>query len=147
MNYVLLILHVASAIVFIGGVTVSASVFPRYATGEAAVEFADRGGHPAAVAMHRITRYYGRLAIIPPLAGFFLALLLGRLGELWVLLAIGLVALGGLVLTAKIIPLQAALLASPPTDPAARRRAMTYPGLMNVLWLTVLVLMFLKPGS
>jgi uncharacterized membrane protein len=146
-NYFLLILHVASAIVFIGGVTVSASVFPRYATGEAAAAYADRGGHPAAVAMHRITKGYGRLAIITPVAGLLLALSLGKLTELWILLAIILVTIGGIVLVVVIIPMQREMLRTPPTDPGARRRAVGYAGLLNSIWLTVLILMFLKPGG
>lgn len=147
MTYVLLVLHVASAIVFIGGVTVSASVFPRYATGAAAAAHATTGGHPAAIAMHRITRVYGRLAIITPVAGLLLALILGKLGQLWVLLAIVLVTIGGLLLMLKIIPMQREMLRDAPTDPAARRRAVSYAGLLNAVWLTVLILMLTKPGG
>jgi hypothetical protein len=147
-NYVLLVLHVASAIVFIGALTVSASVFPRYATAEAAAPYADRGErHPAAIAMHRITKNYGRLAIITPALGLTLAILLGRLTELWILLAIALVTLGGVLLLWKVIPIQQQMLREPPTDKRVRRRAMTYAGLLNAIWLTVLVLMITKPGG
>ncbi|PPF87504.1 hypothetical protein C5E07_16285 [Pseudoclavibacter sp. RFBJ3] len=147
MHYVLLVIHVATAIIFIGGVTVSASVFPRYATAEAAAPYAENGGHPGALAMHRITRGYGRLAIITPVVGLMLAMLLGRLGELWILISVGLVVLGGWVLVMKIIPTQVEMLREPPTDPEARKRAMLYPGLLNVIWLAVLVLMIVKPGG
>lgn len=81
MEYVLLTTHETTAIVFIGGVTVSANVFPRYATAGAAVPYKESGGHPGALAMHRITKGYGRLAVIAPALGFLLALLLSRLDE------------------------------------------------------------------
>lgn len=147
MEYVLLIIHVATAIVFIGGVTVSASVFPRYATAEAAAPYADSGGHPAALAMHRITKGYGRLAVITPVAGFLLALVLGRLTELWILISIVLVAIGGTLLLWKVIPIQREMLQSPPTDKRVRARAMSYAGSLNAVWLTILILMITKPGG
>jgi len=147
MNYFFLIIHVASAILFIGGVTVSTSLFPRYATGADAAAFAEKGGHPAAVAMHRITYVYGRLAIITPVAGLLLAVMLGRLMELWVLLSIALVAAGSVLLVVQIIPMQREMLKNPPVDGKARGRAMGYAGMLNVIWLAVLVLMFLKPGA
>lgn len=147
MEYVLLVIHITTAIIFIGGVTVSASVFPRYATAEAAAPYRAAGGHPAALAMHRITKGYGRLSVITPMVGLALALLLGRLAEAWILVSIGLVVLGGWVLVAKIIPTQRAMLLNPPADPGARRRAMFHPGFLNVIWLTILILMITKPGS
>jgi len=147
MAYVLLVIHIATAIIFIGGITVSASVFPRYATAAAAAPFTAVGGHPGAHAMHRITKGYGRLAIITPVVGLILALVLGLLREPWILISIGLVVLAGFVLIAKIIPTQREMLRHPPTDPDARKRAMLHPGLLNMIWLTVLVLMITKPGG
>lgn len=147
MTSFLLVVHVATAIVFIGALTVSASVFPRYATGEAAAAYAGSGGHPAAVAMHRITKGYGRLAIISPATGLVLALLLGRLSELWILASIALVTLGGFLLVYKLIPLQAHMLREPPTDPEARKRAILHAGNLNIIWLTVLILMITKPDG
>lgn len=147
MEYVLLVLHIATAIVFIGGVTVSASIFPRYAMAEAAAPYEATGGHPGALAMHRITKGYGRLAVITPAIGFILALILGRLDELWILISIGLVVLGGVVLVVKIIPMQQEMLREPPTDPQVRKRAVGYAGLLNAIWLTILVLMITKPGG
>lgn len=147
MEYVLLVVHVATAIVFIGGVTVSASVFPRYATAEAAAPYAEQGGHPAALAMHRITSVYGRLAAITPAVGLVLALILGKLGELWVLLALVLVAVGGVILLAVVIPMQREMLREPPTDPRARARAVGWAGTLNAVWLTILILMLTKPGG
>lgn len=147
MEYVLLVIHIATAIVFIGGVTVSASVFPRFATAEAAAPYAEAGGHPTAFTMHRITKGYGRLAIITPVAGFALALLLGRLAEPWILISLALVVIGGILLLTKIIPTQREMLSDPPTDPRARGRAMGSAGLLNLVWLTTLILMITKPGG
>lgn len=147
MNYFLLFLHIASAIVFIGGVTVSASLFPRYATAEAAAPYAASGGHPAALAMHRITKGYGRLALITPLAGLALAFSLGVVGQLWIILSIVLVAIGGALLIWRVIPIQKEMLRNPPTDPRVRGRAMASAGLLNTVWFAILILMVIKPGG
>jgi len=147
MYYLLLIVHVATAIIFIGGVSVSTSLFPRYATGEAAARYAEHGGNPAALAMHRITFFYGRLSLITPVVGLLLAFVVGRAGELWILLSILLVAAAGALLMLRIVPLQRAMLAAPPTDPRTRGRAMGYAGLLNLIWVAILVLMFVQPGS
>jgi len=147
MPYVLLVIHIATAIVFIGGVTVAASVFPRYATADAAAGHESTGGHPTALAMHRITKGYGRLAIITPVVGLTLALVLGRVTELWILLSIVLVAIGGALLVWRIIPMQKQMLADPPSDPKARGRAVASAGLLNTVWLVILILMVTKPGA
>ena len=97
--------------------------------------------------MHRITKGYGRLAVITPAIGFILALLLGRLDELWILISIGLVVFGGAVLLVKIIPMQQEMLREPPTDPQVRKRAVGWAGLLNAIWLSILVLMITKPGG
>jgi hypothetical protein len=146
MNHFLLIIHVATAIVFVGALTVSASVFPRYATADAAAAYADRGGHPVAIAMHRITRVYGRLAAITPLMGLVLALILGKLGQPWILISLALVTIGAALLVFAIIPTQKQMLRTPGTA-ADRKRAMGYAGALNVVWLTVLVMMITKPGG
>lgn len=143
--FILLILHVGTAIVFIGGLTVAASVFPRFVTPEAVAPYTDTGVHPAAVALHAVTRRYGRLAIVPPILGFSLAALLGRLDELWILLAIGLILVGAVVLTRVVIPVQGRLLANPRPD--ARKRAASVAGMLNLIWFTVLILMITKPGA
>lgn len=143
--FILLILHVGTAIVFIGGLTVATSVFPRFVTPEAVAPYAEAGAHPAAVALHTVTRRYARLAIVPPILGFSLAALLGRLDELWILLAIGLILVGAVVLTRVVIPVQERLLTDP--QPDARKRAASVAGMLNLIWFTVLILMITKPGS
>ena len=84
MAYFLLVVHIATAIVFIGALTISVSLFPRYAAAAPDVDDKSHDAHPVALAMHRITKVYGRLAIIPPAVGITLAVVLGRLDELWI---------------------------------------------------------------
>ncbi|AMY20682.1 MULTISPECIES: hypothetical protein [Nocardiaceae] len=145
MTHVLLVIHIATAIIFIGALTVSASVFPRYATGDAAAAYADKRGHPVAIEMHRITKAYGRLAGITPLVGAVLAVATGQLTQLWVLLSIALVVLGAGLLVWKVIPTQQRMLQDPPTDPKARGRAVGQAGYLNMIWIVVLALMITKP--
>lgn len=142
MHSVLLIIHIASAIIFIGAITVATSLFPRYATNASA------GGADHAVArlLHRITYGYGRLALITPVAGFLLALVTGRASELWILLSIALVAVGGGLLAFRIVPLQRQLLADPHGAPKARGQLGAASGIVNLTWLAVLVLMVTQPG-
>ncbi len=143
MTSVLLVVHIATAIVFIGALTAAASIFPRFVD-EQDPEHVDQ--HRAvAVQMHRITSGYGRLAVITPLAGLTMAVIGGKTGELWILLAIILSAVAGLVLVAPLIPAQKAALKMP--SPEARRQCFSYAGLLNLLWITILVLMITKPGS
>ena len=98
MAYFLLIVHIATAIVFIGALTISVSLFPRYAAADPDVDDKSHDAHPVALAMHRITKVYGRLAIIPPAVGITLAVVLGRLDELWIILSVALSLIGGALL-------------------------------------------------
>ncbi|MBT0768720.1 hypothetical protein KIH74_07270 [Kineosporia sp. J2-2] len=146
MNDVYLFIHVATAILFIGAVAVATSLFPRYATGDDAAGFVGSGGHPAAVAMHRITRLYGLLAVISPVAGLILAIRWHALGHTWVWLSLVLVVIAWALLLLAIIPQQEKLLREVPADPAkARGRAAAFAGVFNLLWFVVLVLMYAKP--
>ncbi len=44
-----------------------------------------------------------------------------------------------------LIPAQKAALTTP--SPEARKRCFSYAGLLNLLWMSILVLMITKPGS
>jgi hypothetical protein len=143
MTSVLLVVHIATAIIFIGALTASASIFPRFVDGQDP-DHADQH-HAVAVQMHRITNGYGRLAVITPVAGLALAIIGGKIGELWVLLAIVLSAVAGLVLIVRLIPAQKAALIAP--SPEARRLCFSNAGLLNLVWIAILVLMITKPGG
>lgn len=134
MEPLLLSVHVVAGILFVGPVAVTTSLFPRYAheTG-------------AAQALHRITRVYGLLAITVPTVGLMLAVHQDRLSDAWVVVAMLLTAVAGLLLALRIAPLQARALADPAT--AELKRLNMLAGVFNLLWAAVVVLMVVRPGS
>ncbi|GGK67421.1 membrane protein [Planomonospora parontospora subsp. parontospora] len=99
-----------------------------------------------AVAMHRVTRGYGVLAVIVPVVGIVLAFVQGRIGEIWISVSMALTAAAGGLLTLWIRPLQSEALADP--DDGGRLRTLgMLAGVYNLLWAAVVVLMIVRPGS
>jgi hypothetical protein len=154
---VLLSVHVLAAIVFVGGSAVAASLFPRYAPVAAAVPAgggaAEPDGEPdggrsraVAVALHRITRVYGVLGLVVPVAGIVLAVVQGRMGEIWITIAMVLTVLAGVLLALAIAPMQRDALAAPDDGRQLRRLGMLA-GVYNLLWAVVVVLMIVRPGG
>jgi hypothetical protein len=146
----LLSVHVVAGILFVGGSAVAASLFPRYAPVAATVPAgaAPEGERNEAVALllHRITRVYGLLGIAVPVVGIVLAVVQGRMAEVWVNVAMLLTAAAGLLLALVIYPRQKAALAEP--DGGARLRSLAmYAGIYNLLWVVVVVLMIVRPGA
>lgn len=141
MNTVLLAVHILAAILFIGPVTVAASLFPRYVISEGAAG----DGFPVARLLHRITRVYGLIAIVVPLFGLTLASRLGILGQVWVIASMTLTAIAGILLLVAIYPGQRTALASPRSDELGMLRATT--GAFGLCWSIVVVLMIVRPGS
>jgi hypothetical protein len=172
MNAVLLSLHVVAAIVLIGPITVAASVFPRYARLAAAPVPADggtvqyrsmtpEGAWAVAAAMHRISRGYAIPALAVPVFGVGVGSALGVLTQRWVLVSMALTALAGVLLVAGIVPGQRQVLARASagraeslTHPAAAdanasqlRRLGMVTGGFSIIWVVVVVLMIVRPGS
>ena len=102
--------HVLAGIVFVGGSAVAASLLPRDAPVAAGVAVGPAGvdaptgpttgpggrAQPAvAVVMDRITRVYGILGVIVPVVGIALAIVQGRMGEVWINVAMVLTAVAG----------------------------------------------------
>jgi hypothetical protein len=156
----LLSVHVLAGIVFVGGSAVAASLFPRYAP-IAAVAVPARGpeapadapadggegrSRAVAVALHRITRGYGIFGVVVPVVGIALALVQGRMGEIWINIAMVLTALAGALLAFLIYPGQRDALAEP--DAGKRLRSLSMlAGVYNLLWAIVVVLMIVRPGA
>ena len=136
MEALLLSVHVVAGILFVGPVAVSASLFPRYAP---------EAGQVAQV-LHRITRVYGLLAVIVPVVGLALAFAQGRTTEVWVLVAMLLTAISGGLLAWQITPRQRDALATPGSTAGLRQLGMLT-GAFNLLWMVVVVLMIVRPGS
>ncbi|MEJ3655632.1 hypothetical protein WEH80_21920 [Actinomycetes bacterium KLBMP 9759] len=152
MEGLLLSLHVLAGIVFVGGSAVATSLFPRYAPVAVAVpaggpaETASERNPAVAVLLHRITRVYGLIGIVVPVIGIALALVQGRMGEIWINISMVLTLAAGLVLAFLIHPRQRLALAEP--DDGKRLRALgMLSGIYNLLWAAVVVLMIVRPGA
>jgi hypothetical protein len=152
MESFLLSVHVLAAILLVGPVAVTTSAFPRYAprtlasVGAADCGAADSGDPGTARMLLRITRGYGRLALVVPVVGLLLATVQGRTTEIWILVAMVLTAAAGALLVLQIVPRQEQALGAP-DDGTQLRRLGTLAGVFNVLWAAVVVLMIVRPGA
>ncbi|WP_285777879.1 hypothetical protein [Microtetraspora sp. NBRC 13810] len=158
MEDVLLSLHVLAGIVFVGGSAVAASLFPRYApvavavpSGAGAPPVAGTGepgdrNRAVAVVLHRITRVYGIFGVVVPVAGIALGVVQGRMGEIWINIAMVLTVAAGALLAMVIYPRQGEALSDP--DDGRRLRSLSmFAGIYNLLWAVVVVLMIVRPGA
>lgn len=136
----LLIVHIAGSILFIGPTTLATSVFARYA---------GRDTLDVARAMHSVSRTYGTAALVVPAAGFVLAAQEGVLARGWVLLAIGLFVVALAILGAVIVPAQARALDAIETGgdvpDGTRTTLRVSAGLYAAAWVAILALMVAKP--
>ncbi|WP_026129230.1 membrane protein [Nocardiopsis prasina] len=144
MEALLLSVHVVAGILFVGPVAVATSLFPRYAPVTDAAQI-ERGPETARL-LHRITRVYGALALVVPVVGLVLAIVQGRTTEIWIVVAMVLTAVAGALLVLQISPRQRDALASPDDGTQLRRLSMVV-GVFNLLWVVVVVLMIVRPGS
>lgn len=147
MQHLLLSVHVVAGIVFVGGSAVATSLFPRYAP--VAVGGPDpesARSRSVAVALHRITGNYAKLAIIVPVIGIVLATIQGRMNEIWITTAMVTTAIAGGLLAVQIYPIQREALDRPDDGKRLRVLAMLA-GIYNLLWTAVVVLMIVRPGS
>lgn len=162
----LLSVHVVAAVVFVGSVTVAVSLFPRYAR-LALDETTAPTAVPGVQLLHRVTRVYAVLALAVPVFGLAVAAQLDVLGDAWVQVSMALTLLAGVLLAGVVLPGQRRVIAvvspapvGPPGDGAGvaapgriadtaalvRRLAMVS-GVFNLVWVTVVVLMIVRPGS
>ncbi|MET9485867.1 hypothetical protein [Nocardia sp. NPDC006630] len=144
MEKALLSIHVLAAIVLVGGSAVAASLFPRYAP--VAGPPAEERNLAVAKAFHRITGSYALLSLVVPVVGIILAEVQGRMGEIWITLAMALTFLAGGLLAAFIHPLQREALDKPDAGERLRKLSMLA-GIYNLLWAAVVVLMIVRPGA
>src|SRR5690349_18433353 len=135
MNKVLLSIHVLAAIIFVGPVTVAATMFPPLARKFLA---ADDPDSPVLRMLHRITRVYAIGAIIVPVFGIAVGAGLGDLGEYWLTISMVLTAAAAAVLVFLVLPAQSRVLDATPEGraallPQARALSMTT-GIFALLW-------------
>lgn len=140
MTALLLSVHVIAAIVFIGPVTVAASLFPRYA----------REGNTAVVdALHRVSRVYAVLGVSVPAFGLATGAAMGVLGDAWLIASILLTAGAAALLALVVLPGQSRVvdaLHADGTTAVSPRLAMAS-GVFALTWAVVVVLMIVRPGS
>jgi hypothetical protein len=157
MTKLLLALHVLTAVLAVGPVTVAASMFPK------ALRHAQTDpGDPAALAtlrtLHRICRVYAAVGVAVPVLGFATASSLGVLNSVWLITSIILTGCAAAVLAVLLLPGQRSALDAVGTaaaggsgtvalDRRAGARLAMLTGTFNLLWATVTVLMIIRPGS
>ncbi|CDO85783.1 hypothetical protein AWC29_10760 [Mycobacterium triplex] len=162
MNAFLLSVHVVAAILAIGPVAVAASMFPRVARA-AIIDPDDRRASAAAFVLHRIVKVYMTIGIVVPVFGVATAASMGVLGDAWLLISIAITALAVAVLATLIVPGQRLALESIDTGrcsgaavadgtgdfPSLRLtgRLGMQTGMFNLLWVVVVILMIVRPGS
>lgn len=157
MTAALLAVHVLAAVVMVGPITVAASTFPRYARA-AGTPSADpvqrQAARASAAAMYQISRTYAVLSVAVPVFGIATAVALDVLTQSWVLVSMLLTVVAGLLLALAVVPLQRRVLgrvtaptaeADPVSRSIARLAALT--GTFNLIWVLVVVLMIVRPGS
>jgi uncharacterized membrane protein len=153
MTALLLSLHVLAAILTVGPVAITASMFPRIARRALATPDDGHAGAAARI-LHRITRVYAAVGVAVPVLGYATGASLGVLSDSWLITSMVLTAAAAAVLILLVLPgqrrvveaLDAARPAEPPEDGTTRRLAM-HAGVFNLLWAVVVVLMIYRPGS
>ena len=151
MTGLLLAIHVVAAILTIGPVTVSSSMFPpALRAALAAPEDARKSG--VVMVLARTTRVYSVIGIIVPVFGLATGASLGVLGDPWLIASIILTVAAAAILLGLIIPAQRQALALVGTGPApagvvAPGALARNTGIFNLLWVIVVVLMIYRPGS
>jgi hypothetical protein len=153
MTALLLSLHVLAAILTVGPVAITASMFPRTARRALAAPDDAHAGAAARI-LHRITRVYAAVGVAVPVLGYATGASLGVLSDPWLITSMVLTAAAAAVLILLVLPgqrrvveaLDAPRPAEPPEDGTTRRLAM-HAGIFNLLWAVVVVLMIYRPGS
>lgn len=135
MTKFLLSLHVIVAILAVGPIAVAASLFPR---------FARESPTGVTAFLHRTCRTYAVVGVAVPVFGVATGIALGALGDAWLLASVALTAIAAGLLALGILPVQRRVLAG---DTGAGARLAMSTGAFNLLWVAVVVLMIVRPGS
>lgn len=145
MSGVLLTVHVVAALLTLGPVAVAGSLFPKPARALVA-DAADPGARAVATVLHRICHVYSIVSLAVPTFGVALAYELDSLGEVWLLVSIGLTAVAAAILAFGVLPEQREVLRGNGTAASPRRLALLV-GLFNLVWVAVAVLKVVQPGA
>lgn len=152
MSAFLLSVHVLAAILTIGPVAVTASMFPRFARLALDGPADPRRGAVVRI-LHRITRGYAVIGVLVPVFGLATGASIGVLGDVWLIVSIVLTAGAGAVLVGVVLPSQRRTLRCLDEGAESADLARVAPrlgmhtGIFNLLWAIVVVLMIYRPGS
>jgi uncharacterized membrane protein len=137
----LLVVHVAGAVLFLGPTTAATSGFARHVTA---------GNLDAARDARRITRTYGPASMVVPAVGIVLAATNGLLTELWVHLSLGLFVVAAVLVEAMHRPAQEAALtaleAGRTVEQSVHTRLRASAGGFALAWVIIVWLMVAKPS-
>ncbi|MFD4602017.1 DUF2269 family protein [Streptomyces sp. NPDC058464] len=153
----LLSVHVLGAILLIGPVTVAASLFPRFARQALADGPEQQSAKSAVRLLHRICRVYAVAGISVPAFGVGTAQVMGVMGSAWLIASMALTAVAAVLLGIAVLGTQDNVVnqldRSDPTQSATESLIARLPrlsmitGLFALVWLVVVVLMIVRPGS
>jgi hypothetical protein len=151
MNKFLLSVHVLAAIIFVGPVTIAASMFPPIARRTLTAQAPDVA---VLTVLHRISRVYAIGGLTVPLFGLAVAGGMGVMGDYWLIISMILTLVAAAVLAFVVLPTQSRVLAAAGAEPdvraallpRAKALSMTT-GIFALLWAVVVVLMIVRPGS
>ncbi|QGU01753.1 hypothetical protein CKALI_04370 [Corynebacterium kalinowskii] len=147
----MLILHILTAILFLGPVTVATSTFHVKAL---AAHNRDTDARGAAALLHKISSTYGMLSLLVPLLGIAEFIAEGLFSEGQFHAAIGLSVVAWAVLFFLILPRQRKMIAALGLDAEAgateiadwkkaKGQLSMFAGIFNLLWLVTAGLMFI----
>ncbi|MET7350884.1 DUF2269 family protein [Streptomyces mirabilis] len=157
MAKILLSIHVLTAILLIGPVTIAASLFPRYARRALADGPEQQSAEGSVRLLHRICRVYAVAGISVPAFGIGTAEVMGVMGSAWLIASMALTAVAAVLLGVAVLGTQdnvVTQLDKPDRTPTAAEaliarlpRLSMITGLFALTWLIVVVLMIVRPGS
>lgn len=145
MTGILLTAHVIAAILTLGPVAVTGSMFPTFAR-TLVEDPTDEGARAVARTLHRICRVYSLIGIAIPTFGIIVAIERHEFNQTWLIVSIALTAVAAAVLVLGVLPAQRRVL-SGATEKSTVSRIAMLTGLFNLAWVIIAVLMVLQPGA
>jgi hypothetical protein len=153
MKATLLAVHVVLAIILIGPLTAAASLFPRYARQADAAGEDDNGPYAVLTALHRISTGYAVAGLAVPVFGIATASAMGVLGDYWIWISLALVVIAAGLLVWAIVPIQRRIMellqstGGTAQVPALAPRLGMVTGTFGLIWVIIVILMIVRPGS
>lgn len=139
---ILKLIHFLASILFIGPVTVVASIFPRFFSKDNPPKLLE-GNATMAGTFNGITKIYGYLSVLVPISGIVLGAHFHILDKSWIYISIILTVIAALILLLLIIPTQNKLIAGKASLSQLKQLNM-FSGIFSLLWVVTLFFMVYK---